>query len=131
MTKQRALVAQFEVDEYGHWLVGLVGVPQCHTFGRSFRSAVEHIYEAAAVWFDCEPADLDITYRLPREYAAVARRVKQARTKAADAQDAAARLLLSAVHELEAEGLSRRDIAEILGLSHQRVHQLAGRPAAS
>lgn len=82
------------------------------------------------MWFDCGPDDIDFTYRLPPKYQAVARRVKQARSKAAEAHEVAAVLLVAAVHELEADGLSRRDIAEVLGLSHQRVHQLAGKPVA-
>jgi hypothetical protein len=63
------------------------------------------------------------------------RRTEQARASFEDRQDeveAAKREYHESVRELAAAGMSLREIATALGLSHQRVHQIvSGKPTAS
>jgi DNA-directed RNA polymerase specialized sigma24 family protein len=54
-----------------------------------------------------------------------ARQAKDAALKASAASNAATE---TAARKLEAEGLSLRDIAYVLGISHSRVHQVIGKP---
>ena len=53
------------------------------------------------------------------------------RVEASHAQERASDAIVQAAHTLADSGLSMRDIGTILGLSHQRVHQLlsSGTPA--
>ena len=118
-------VAVYEHDaEDDVWLVHIKDVEGCQTFGRSIRQAETRIREALAAWLDKEPDSLTITSELPLDVALIATRVSQARYEAeragADAQQATA----EAVQRLTKMGLSRRDAAEVLGISHQRVQQL-------
>lgn len=55
----------------------------------------------------------------------------QLRAEASHAQERASDEIVQAAHTLADSGLSLRDIGTILGLSHQRVHQLlsSGSPA--
>ena len=50
--------------------------------------------------------------------------VTEARTTAVDAARTASQATTRAARQLARMGLSRRDTAEILGISHQRVQQL-------
>lgn len=106
------------------WLVAVDGVPGCHTYGRTLRQAGERIREALAVWLDSDPADLDLEHRWPPEVADLAAAVADARRAAAEASAAASAATVEAARRLAAMGLSRRDAAEVLGVSHQRVQQL-------
>ena len=118
-------VAIYERDKHDDaWNVRIDGLEGCHTYGRSLRQAQRRIREALALWLDRDPESLSIRDELPRDLAEVARQVNQARAEAeragANAQLQAAR----AASALTARGLSRRDAAELLGVSHQRVQQL-------
>jgi transposase-like protein len=56
--------------------------------------------------------------------ALLAHRVSQARSKAEQAGEGAREATQEAARRLTAMGLSRRDAADLLGISHQRVQQL-------
>jgi predicted RNase H-like HicB family nuclease len=104
------------------WLVNVVGTPGAHTFGRSLAEAKRHGVEVVALWFELEPDEFVIDWDI--RLADLAESVKQARAAMAHAEvdrqrrDNAVRALMEA-------GISYRDIAELLGLSHQRVAQIA------
>lgn len=109
------------------WLVHIDGVPRCQTYGRSLRQASARIREALAVWLDCEPEALTISDRLPEELEAMAQGVARRRVQAERAEAAAQEAIAEAVRELAGKGLSRRDAADLLGISHQRVQQFLAR----
>lgn len=125
MSPKKKYVAVYERDSDGDaWNVRIEGEPGCHTYGRSLRQAQARIREALAVWLDREPEDLAIEDRLPASVTAVATRVARARQAAEAAGEKAQKQTSEAVKRLTDLGLSRRDAADVLGLSHQRIQQL-------
>ncbi|MEI2713380.1 MAG: hypothetical protein V9G04_08790 [Nocardioides sp.] len=58
---------------------------------------------------------------------ALAREVEQRRASAASAEQQAAAALRDAVSQLVARDAATRDVGELLGISHQRVSQIASR----
>lgn len=125
MSRSKRYVAVYERDPDGDaWLVHIDGEPGCQTYGRSLRQASERIREALAVWLDREPDTLTVVDRLPADLEEMSRKVASRRSEAERAGDAAQTATAQAVRELAARGLSRRDAADLLGISHQRVQQL-------
>lgn len=125
MTRTRNYVAVFEHDaDEDVWLVHIKGVDGCQTYGRSIRQAEARIREALAAWLDRNPDELTITPQLPGDVAVLASQVSQARREAERAGAEAQQATAEAVRRLTKMGLSRRDSADLLGISHQRVQQL-------
>ena len=125
MSRTKNYVAVYEHDaEDDVWLVHIKGVDGCQTYGRSIRQAESRIREALAAWLDAEPDSLVITPELPNDVAILASEVSQARSAAERAGVDAQRATAEAVKRLTNMGLSRRDAADVLGISHQRVQQL-------
>ncbi len=113
----------YEIDESGHWIAKVPRVRGCHTYGRSLSEARSRIREALGLFVaDAEGAQLIDDIRLPTAMRRLvdAYRVARGRAERERKQaEAAARRL--------AGRLSRRDAAELLSLSHQRVQQIAAR----
>jgi predicted RNase H-like HicB family nuclease len=125
ISRTKNYVAVFERDrESDAWLVHIKGIEACHTYGRTLRQAEVRIREALAAWLDREPDELVITPQWPEELVKVATEVSAARRGADKASHDAAAKTTRAVKRLERMGLSRRDAADVLGISHQRVQQL-------
>lgn len=125
MSRTKNYVAVYEHDaEDDVWLVHIKDVDGCQTYGRSIRQAEARIREALAAWLDKEPDSLTVTPELPMDVALLASRVSQARYEAERAGADAQQTTVEAVQRLTEMGLSRRDAAEVLGISHQRVQQL-------
>lgn len=125
LTRTKGHVAVYERDPEGDaWLVHIKELDGCQTYGRSLRQAEARITEALAAWLDCEPEELTITPRLPAELAKIATHVSETRCDAAKAASDAGTATAEAARKLERMGLSRRDAAEVIGVSHQRVQQL-------
>ena len=77
---------------------------------------------------DAEDAPIREELRLPAEAKRAIRRSATARTKAERVDEEAREATADAVRELvERYGLGVRDAGELLGLSFQRVSQLAGK----
>jgi predicted RNase H-like HicB family nuclease len=128
---KKRYTVQFDKDaDSGWWVVTVPEIPGCLTQGRSLAEGRRRIREALALFIDEKLAatvDLVDDVRLPRSTGAV---VKQAATvraqldelqaEAIKATSAAAKLLV------RKSGLSVRDAADLLGVSHQRIQQLAG-----
>ena len=120
---------RYERDPSGWWIVTIPEVQGCRTQGRSIAEGRSRIREALALFIDdaaAERAELVDDIRLPaavkrkiREVAVVRRRAEQLNARAQEVTRAAASQLTGPV------GLSLRDAAEMLGISHQRVQQLA------
>jgi len=125
MSPKKAYVAVYERDDVDDaWNVSIKGLDGCQTYGRSLRQAQTRAREALAVWLDQDPATLAIRDQLPPALAAVASDVSRARSEAERAGSKAQDQTVRAVKTLTDLGLSRRDAAELLGLSHQRIQQL-------
>ena len=125
MSAKKTYVAVYERDpEDDAWNVHIQGLDGCQTYGRSLRQAQARIREALALWLDRDPQQLLIRDQLPADLSAVADSVTRARRDAERAGTKAQEETARAVKRLTDLGLSRRDAAELLGLSHQRVQQL-------
>jgi len=125
MNPKKTYIAIYDHDSADDaWNVRIDGIEGCQTYGRSLRQARARIREALAVWLDRDPDHLVVHDRLPESLALVAEGLVQARREAERAGATAQAQTLQAVKELTSLGLSRRDAAELLGLSHQRIQQL-------
>lgn len=121
--------AVFEMDDNGWWFVDAPGVNGAHSHGPTLVKARANIAEAIALMTDAETSRVQITptFRLRAE---VAPSVEQARARRAEAEAAQAKAMdstRSAIADLRANYgslLSNRDIAELVGISHQRVAQI-------
>jgi predicted RNase H-like HicB family nuclease len=109
------------------WVVELAEEPRCHTFGRTLRAAQRNIREAAAAWYEVERSqvELDDDVRLPPPASRALGRSRALRDREREAHEQARAATAAAVAALRDVGLSERDTGALLGLSHQRVHQLA------
>ena len=76
------------------------------------------------MWLDREPEGLSIEDRLPASLTSVTAHVARVRRDAERAGAKAQKETRAAVNQLTSLGLSRRDAADLLGLSRQRVQQL-------
>lgn len=120
-------------DEAGWWVASARDVSGCRTQGRSIRQAMSRIREAleACTGDVIEPDELEPRIhlsadarRVVAEYEAACRRLER--------EQAAARMATTEAVDTLVDGLSLsvRDAGELLGLSHQRVSQLAKRHGA-
>lgn len=111
----------YELDESGHWIATVPRVKGCHTYGRSLSEARARIREALGLFVeDAARARLADEIHLPADMRRLVVSFRAARGRAERERkhaDAVARRL--------SERLSRRDAAELLNISHQRVQQLA------
>ena len=126
-TAMKTYHVRYELDEAGYWVASVTNVVGCHTQARSLDTARERIREALAVCVDdAGKAEIAESYQIPRKPAlAAARRATTARDRAERAQQQAQASLREAVRQLLAADLSQRDAAVVLGISRQRVAQLA------
>ena len=125
MTSSKTYTAIYDYDaDDSAWNVRIKGLTGCQTYGRSIRQAQSRIREALALWLDTDSARLSVRDQFPAALASVADDVLRARSAAERAGAKAQQQTIEAVKSLTDLGLSRRDAAELLGLSHQRVHQL-------
>ena len=114
--------------EEGGWDIEVVEADGSHTWAPTLRKARQYAREVAAAWFELpvEQVEVELTVEGARD------EIASAREKRAAAERAAAEAAVAtedAVRRLSGLGLPDRDVAVVVGLSHQRVHQL--RSAAS
>lgn len=117
---------RLERDETGHWIARVPSVPGCLSYGRSLDEARRRIREALALFVpDANRATLEDDVRLApkvarlrRDALAARRRAERHSAKASAATREAARVL---TQELQ---IGVRDAGRLLGVSHQRIHQL-------
>src|SRR5450759_3377658 len=118
----------FERDESGWWVASVRELRGCHTQGRTVDEARRRIRDAMELFVaDARSAKLVDDVKLPapaakaiRAYAMLRKRADQEDRRAALAARRAVRLLRGGKLKMSA-----RDAARLLGVSHQRVHQLA------
>jgi predicted RNase H-like HicB family nuclease len=106
------------------WLVHIDEEERCHTWGRTIAQARRNILEASALWTE---RPVDITDRIvpPASAATAVDDYLMLREKAEDLADELSVAQQNAAGALRQAGLSIREAAVVLGLSHQRVGQLA------
>jgi predicted RNase H-like HicB family nuclease len=122
MKKPVKVVIRRDPDDDTAWLVNVAGARGAHTFGRSLAEAKRHAIEVVALWFDAEPDRFQIEWDI--RLGELSRSVNQAKAAIAHAETDRERRD-AAVRALTAAGISYRDIADLLGLSHQRIAQIA------
>jgi hypothetical protein len=114
------------------WSVRVHGLPENYagfTPGRDLDEAWAMAREATALLLDVPESEVDLDLHVEAadplldELAAA----RQAREAAAAAEQ---RTRARAARELTEKGISQRDAGRLLGISHQRVAQLASRRAA-
>ncbi len=117
----------YERDESGWWVASVRGVRGCHTQGRTVDEARRRIGEALELFVDdARQAAIVDNVKLPSAAARAIRTYTTLRKKANEQDRRAALAARRAVRVLRSGKLkmSARDAARLLGLSHQRVHQL-------
>ncbi len=126
-TAMKTYRVAYERDESGWWVASVRGVRGCHTQGRTVDEARRRIVEALNLFVDnARTAAIVDDVKLPtgaaravRAYALLRKRAEQEDRRAALAARRAVRTLRGGRLKMSA-----RDAARLLGLSHQRVHQL-------
>jgi predicted RNase H-like HicB family nuclease len=117
----------YERDPEGWWVAAVPGIRGCHTQGRTLAQARRRIREALSLFVqDSESAELIDAVRLPPHVRRALVRSESARARVDNQKTVAKETMNDAVRLLTQDfGLSVRDAAELLGVSHQRVQQLA------
>lgn len=126
-TAMKSYRVAYERDESGWWVASVRGVRGCHTQGRTVDEARRRIVEALNLFVDnARTAAIVDDVKLPtgaaravRAYATLRKKAEQEDRRAALAARRAVRMLRGGRLKMSA-----RDAARLLGLSHQRVHQL-------
>jgi predicted RNase H-like HicB family nuclease len=118
----------YERDASGRWVASVRELRGCHTQGRTVDEARRRIVEAMELFIDnADAAKIVDDIRLPAGARKAIRTYAKLRKKADQEDQRAALAARRAVRVLRGGRLnmSARDAARLLGLSHQRVHQLA------
>ena len=105
------------------WVIEVPDLPKVHTWAPDLRRATRHAAEAIAVWLDINPEEIDVVVTVAGADDELVR-LRASRAELDNAKSEAADATADAVARLSSLGLSDRDAAAALGLSHQRVHQL-------
>jgi predicted RNase H-like HicB family nuclease len=122
---------QFERDEDGAWVavIDLARGKSVIADGRSIGEARKRVRGALAVYLEddkaAEAAELVDDVKLPAKVKTAVAKALAARQEAQAAQARALESSAAVARELTALGVSTRDAAEMLGVSHQAVFQYA------
>jgi predicted RNase H-like HicB family nuclease len=117
----------------GKWNVVVPNVKGCHTSGRSLSEARRNALDVivtCAIRDDLDvkkverEAELEEEIDLPAKTQRLLDHAKVARAALETAEHVAAAATKAAVDALVAVGLSMRDVADLVGISHQRVQQV-------
>lgn len=116
------------VRNQGWWGLTVPELPGAVSQVRSLASAQEYVREAIAFVAGVDPDSfvVDVVPQLPGTLAEDVARARSAALAAEKAQAEASSLTRDVVGRLAAAGYNGRETAVILGLSKQRVSQLAG-----
>ena len=117
----------YERDETGWWTASVRELRGCHTQGRTVDEARRRIAEAIELFVDnVRSTKIVDEVKLPASTAKAIRAYTTLRKKADREDRRAAMAARRAVRLLRGGRLrmSARDAARLLGVSHQRVHQL-------
>ena len=109
------------------WAVDAPEVDGLFTQAKRLDQIPAMVADAAALLTDVAADQMKVTLDYDLGDPGVLRDIAEAKQRSAEAQRAvetASRLTRSLVHDLRKRGLSVRDVATILEISHQRVAQL-------
>ena len=122
----KTYTARLKREKDGRWIVELEEEPRVHTWGKTVDQALTRMREATALWFQIEEDQIELVPRpvLPKSADRTVEQARQAREQARNADRLAVERTRKAAAALTSRGISMRDAAAILGISHQRVHQL-------
>lgn len=120
MAKYRATVTR----DGRFWLVQIDGVGS--TQARHLRELDEMAKDLIELMTGDDPTEFDVEYdiRLPVEVQKHLERSEELRAASAESQAAAAAEVRIAARQLHEQGINLRDVGKVLGVSHQRAHQL-------
>jgi predicted RNase H-like HicB family nuclease len=122
-------VKKYTVDyvlgDDGWWTASVREVRGAHTQGRSIAQARRRVREALSLFVDdADRAELVDNIRIDAETRSILRKASHARAALERQQKSVSQLSRTAVKRLTAR-MSVRDASEVLGVSPQRVQQLA------
>lgn len=121
----------YERDERGLLVADVPAVAGCHTQGRSVDEARRLVREALELFVDdAATATLTDDIRLPSDAKTAVKRfaAEQRIARVADMRASLTARRVVRVLRGKPLNMSTRDAAAVLGLSHQRVHQLESTP---
>jgi predicted RNase H-like HicB family nuclease len=126
MVAEMTYRAVYEREPDGRWTVEIPKVKGCHTYGRTIEQARERIREALGLYVDnADTAEIEDDVRMPASVKVAVRNAQQMRQRLEKARARVNAAELRAIRRLRTNmKLGHRDAGSILGLSHQRVHQL-------
>lgn len=130
--KTKTVEVRFTPDDNGTWLVESIDEPRVHSYGRTIESAKANMADALALWYETAADDFEIVPRFgfPKRLLALVETTRRMRDEARAIEDQLNEKTALAVEQLTARGVSRRDAATLLGISHQRVQQILDRAAS-
>jgi DNA-directed RNA polymerase specialized sigma24 family protein len=111
----------------GRWWLVTVKDPDTVGQARNLAEVEEVAREVIGLWFDTDPNNFDVsmTIEIPESARTAWNEAVLLEDQARRDEATAAALRRTAVQALRAEGLTMKDAGRVLGLSPQRVHQLA------
>lgn len=141
-TLNEPFIAAVERDESGNWIASVPGLRGVHTHARTLASLRRYLQDAIALWLEVGRMDdgernphvdrdgiaVELQVKLPANVRRAADAARRRRERARSAESEAVAASREAARALVGLGFSRRDAAEVLGLSHQRVDQLLRSP---
>ena len=123
--------AKVKRDESGMWIARVAGLAGVHTNAKRLDTLSTRVAEAISLALDSTVSADDVVIEIDYAdlgLAAAAAEAIFAATKArvalATAQREAEEASLAAARTLTSQGFSLRDIGTLVGMSHQRIHQL-------
>ncbi len=110
-----------------YWVLTVPEVPGVFSQARNLREVEPMIRDALSLGLEVPPDSfaVDVEVELPKDELAELRAIKAAQAQALSLQRETAVRSKELVARLESEGLTKRDIGQVLGVSQQRVSQLA------
>ena len=135
---ETAYTAEVERDATGSWIASVPTLRGVHTHARTLAGLRRYLQDAIALWLEVGRIDagepdphvsrdsiaVELRLRLPADVRRATETAHRSRARAQSAEHDAATATREAARALVRSGLSRRDAAEVLRLSHQRVDQL-------
>jgi predicted RNase H-like HicB family nuclease len=116
----------YEKDRTGWWIASVKQLRGCHTQGRTIEQARKRIKEALGLFVNnADKAILIENIKLPQNVNQILAKLSATRKKAEQESERLSDLTAEAACMLTEDlNMSVRDAGAVLGLSHQRVHQL-------